>query len=181
MAFLKFLGTRKMIPCKVIPEGNVVTLKFNEPQAEPNLSGFDLFLDMKAEINIGGNAYHGFTTLYRNDEVTAAYNGYQLSNDESVYVAPTLPETGMPELSDEERAAWEMQNQIVEKESQIQRLKVKLSSTDYIIIKLYEYSLAGKTCSEYDIEEEHEKRQALRDEINSLEQELSLLKENNTE
>ena len=90
MAFLKFLETRKMIPCKVMPEGNVVTLKFNEPQDEPKLSGFDLFLDAKAEINIGGNAYHGFTTLYRNDEATAAYNGYQLSNDESVYVAPTL-------------------------------------------------------------------------------------------
>ena len=181
MAFLKFLGTKKMIPCKVIPEGNVVTLKFNEPQDEPKLSGFDLFLDAKAEINIGGNAYHGFTTLYRNDEVTTVYNGYQLSNDGSVYAEPGIPEVIIPELSDEEKAELELQNQIVEKESQIQRLKVKLSSTDYIIIKLYEYSLAGKTCSEYDIEEEHEKRQALRDEINSLEQELSLLKENNTE
>ena len=38
-----------------------------------------------------------------------------------------------------------------------------------------------KTCSDYDIEAEHAERQALRDEINSLEQELALLKENNTE
>ena len=181
MAFLKFLGMKEMISCKVIPEGNVVTLKFNDPQDEPNLNGFDLFLDKKAEINIGGNTYHGFTTLYRNDKVTAAYNGYQLSNDGSVYVEPTIPEASVPELSDEEMAELELQNQIMEKESQIRGLKESLSSTDYIIIKMYEYSLAGKTCSDYDIEAEHAKRQALRDEINSLEQELALLKENNTE
>ena len=181
MAFLRFLGMKEMISCKVIPEGSVVTLKFNDPQDEPNLNGFDLFLDKKAEINIGGNTYHGFTTLYRNDEVTAAYNGYQLSNDGSVYVEPTIPEASVPELSDEEKAELELQNQIMEKESQIRGLKESLSSTDYIIIKMYEYSLAGKTCSDYDIEAEHAERQALRDEINSLEQELALLKGNNTE
>lgn len=181
MAFLKFLGMKEMISCKVIPEGNVVTLKFNDPQDEPNLNGFDLFLDKKAEINIGGNTYHGFTTLYRNDEVTAAYNGYQLSNDGSEYVEPTKPEESIPELSDEEKAELELQNQIIEKESQIRGLKESLSSTDYIIIKMYEYSLAGKICSDYDIKAEHAKRQALRDEINGLEQELTLLKGNNTE
>lgn len=181
MAFLKFLGMKEMISCKVIPEGNVVTLKFNDPQDEPNLNGFDLFLDKKAEINIGGNTYHGFTTLYRNDEVTAAYNGYQLSNDGSVYVEPTKPEESIPELSDEEKAELELQNQIIEKESQIRGLKESLSSTDYIIIKMYEYSLAGKICSDYDIKAENAKRQALRDEINGLEQELALLRESNTE
>ena len=180
MAFLRFLGVKEVISCKVIPEGNVVTLKFNELQDAPNLNGFDLFLDKKAEINIGGNTYHGFTTLYRNDEVTAAYNGYQLSNDGSVY-EPTKPEENIPELSDEEKAELDLRNQIMEKESQIRGLKESLSSTDYIIIKMYEYSLAGKTCSDYDIEAEHAERQALRDEINSLEQELALLKGNNTE
>lgn len=180
MAFLRFLGVKEVISCKVIPEGNVVTLKFNELQDAPNLNGFDLFLDKKAEINIGGNTYHGFTTLYRNDEVTAAYNGYQLSNDGSVY-EPTKPEENIPELSDEEKAELDLRNQIMEKESQIRGLKESLSSTDYIIIKMYEYFLAGKTCSDYDIEAEHAERQALRDEINSLEQELTLLKGSNTE
>ena len=94
---------------------------------------------------------------------------------------PTIPEASVPELSDEEKAELELQNQIMEKESQIRGLKESLSSTDYIIIKMYEYSLAGKTCSDYDIEAEHAERQALRDEINSLEQELALLKGNNTE
>lgn len=182
MAYLRFLESGVTIPCRVIPEGKtIVTLKFETSQTEPNLNGFDLFLDKKAEIDIGGNTYHGFTTLYRNDEVTAAYNGYQLSNDGSVYTEPTIPEASVPELSDEEKAELELQNQIMEKESQIRGLKESLSSTDYIIIKMYEYSLAGKTCSDYDIEAEHAERQALRDEINSLEQELALLKGNNTE
>lgn len=180
MAFLRFLGMKEMISCKVIPEESVVTLKFNDPQDEPNLNGFDLFLDKKAKINIGGNTYHGFTTLYRNDEVTAAYNGYQLSNDGSVY-EPTKPEESIPELSNEEKAELELRSQIIEKESQIRGLKESLSSTDYIIIKMYEYSLAGKICSDYDIEAEHAKRQELRDEINSLEQELALLRGSNTE
>lgn len=181
MAYLRFLGMKEMISCKVIPEGNVVTLKFNDPQDEPNLNGFDLFLDKKAEINIGGNTYHGFTTLYRNDEVTAAYNGYQLSNDGSEYVEPTKQEESIPELSDEEKAELELRNKIIEKESQIRGLKESLSSTDYIIIKMYEYSLAGKICNDYDIESEHAKRQELRDEINILEQELALLRGSNTE
>ncbi|MCM1104502.1 MAG: hypothetical protein NC409_10405 [Clostridium sp.] len=70
-----------------------MTLQF-PPGAEPekNTGGFRLYLDEKMEHDIGGDSYLGFTTIYRDDETTVAYNGYQLSNDGSVYVAPPPPE-----------------------------------------------------------------------------------------
>ena len=89
MAYVRFLGdeaTRKAI---VIPNEteNIVTLKF-EGEKEINTSGFNLFLDEDCEVDIGGDSYHGYTTMYRNDETTEEYNGYQLSNDGSVYIPP---------------------------------------------------------------------------------------------
>lgn len=54
-------------------------------------------------------------------------------------------------------------------EEQIAELKKQLDSTDYKIIKCSEYQLAGVELP-YDIAELHAQRQALRDEINELEQ-----------
>ena len=54
---------------------------------------------------------------------------------------------------------------------QIRKMKDELSSSDYKIIKAYEFSLVGKEC-EYDIKALHEQRQLLRDKINELEAEL---------
>ena len=56
------------------------------------------------------------------------------------------------------------------KAQRIAELKAQLSSTDYKIIKCSECSLAGEELP-YDITELHTSRQALRDEINELEQE----------
>lgn len=89
MAYLKFLGSKDLIRCTVVPSGNIVTVKF--PSGETpvvDICGFRLYLDVKGEMDIGGDSYTGYTTVYRNDEVTAAYNGYQLSNDGSVYIEP---------------------------------------------------------------------------------------------
>ena len=100
MAYLKFLDSKTLLKCTVVPAGNnIVTLKFPD-SVTVDTSGFDLFLDAQGEHDIGGDSYHGFTTMYRNDEETAKYNGYQLSNDGSVYedqpqptpVEPTLDE-----------------------------------------------------------------------------------------
>lgn len=100
MAYLKFLDSKTLLKCTVVPAGNnIVTLKFPD-SVTVDTSGFDLFLDAQGEHDIGGDSYHGFTTVYRNDEETAKYNGYQLSNDGSVYedqpqptpVEPTLDE-----------------------------------------------------------------------------------------
>lgn len=58
------------------------------------------------------------------------------------------------------------------KERRIAELKAQLNGTDYKIIKCSECSLAGKPLP-YDILELHTQRQAIRDEINELEQQLS--------
>ena len=54
---------------------------------------------------------------------------------------------------------------------QIQTLKTSLSSTDYKIIKCSEAQLLGEELP-YDIASLHAERQALRDKINELEQQL---------
>ena len=87
MAYIKFKDSENLIQCIVHPVGtNIITLQFPDAESiEVNTSGLDVFLDPKGKKNIGGDAYEDFTTLYRNDDVTAEYNGYQLSNDGSVY------------------------------------------------------------------------------------------------
>ena len=56
------------------------------------------------------------------------------------------------------------------KQLRISELKSELASTDYKIIKCSECSLAGVDLP-YDIVELHAQRQAIRDEINELEEE----------
>lgn len=82
------------VQCTVIPQGNtIVTLQFPRGDEQIiNTSGFKLYLDAEMQHDIGGDSYAGYTTVYRNDEETARYNGYQLSNDGSVYIAPPPPE-----------------------------------------------------------------------------------------
>ena len=85
--YIKFLNSNLPIKCSVVPNGNVVTLKFKD-KVVVNTSGFRCYLDKKCEYDISGDSYVGFTTIYRDDEETAKYNGYQLSNDGSVWVKP---------------------------------------------------------------------------------------------
>ena len=54
---------------------------------------------------------------------------------------------------------------------EIADIKEQLNATDYKIIKASEYNLAGLEC-EYDIQELHIQRQALRDRINELEESI---------
>lgn len=53
-------------------------------------------------------------------------------------------------------------------QEQIKSLKFQLTSTDYQIIKCYEYSLVGMELP-YDVETLHEEREALREQIRELE------------
>lgn len=89
MAYIKFADSNTLVQGTVIPEsnGNIVTLKFKD-NVVVDTSGFEVYLDADKVHKIG--VYTDFATLYRNDEETAKYNGYQLSNDGSVY-APTTP------------------------------------------------------------------------------------------
>lgn len=90
MAYLKFLNSSEVYKCKVIPQNNIVTLKFDS-EMKVSTAGFDLYLDEACQTDIGVGFYHDFTTIYRNDETTAEYNGYQLSKDGSVYEEPDPP------------------------------------------------------------------------------------------
>lgn len=56
--------------------------------------------------------------------------------------------------------------------SKITALKQEIESSDYQIIKCYEYALCNLP-SPYDVIKLHEERQALRDEINELEASLN--------
>ena len=53
----------------------------------------------------------------------------------------------------------------------IETFEKKLASSDYKIIKCYEYSLAGLDLP-YDINELHAEREAIRDEIRKLEEKV---------
>lgn len=88
--YIKFLNSNLPIKCEVVPSGNIVTLKF-ENKIVVNTNGFHCYLDDKCEYDISGNSYENFTTIYRDDETTEEYNGYQLSNDGSIYKKP-VPE-----------------------------------------------------------------------------------------
>lgn len=89
MSYIKFNDSKNIIECDVSVTGNVATLKFKN-SVVVDTSGFKVYLDKDGDYDIGGNSYMGFTTIYRNDEETEKYNGYQLSNDGSVYRAPVL-------------------------------------------------------------------------------------------
>lgn len=61
-------------------------------------------------------------------------------------------------------------NRVKSAKEQINELKAQLSATDYKIIKCSECQLVGKEMP-YDVATLHEERQAIRDQINQLEQE----------
>lgn len=132
--------------------------------------GFEIYTD--SDLLLGD--YSSFTTLYSELD-----GEYLYSNDGSVYVEPEPyippipPSPYIP--TEEELAEIERQNNIAEINSQIESLKLQISSTDYIIIKVSECSFVGKECEEYDMIAIHAERQLIRDKINALEKELEVL------
>lgn len=114
MAYLKFLNSSEVYKCKVIPQDNIVTLIFDSDMKVSD-AGFDLYNDEACQTDIGAGFYHDFKTIYRNDETTSEYNGYQLSKDGSIYVeskpyVPTLEEIKAQKISEMET----VKNQIIE-------------------------------------------------------------------
>jgi len=84
VAYIKHEG--KIHKVRVSPQGNVVTLAFLSGEPVIITDGFNVHLDPECKMMIG--KYPDYKTIYRNDEETALYNGYQLSNDGSIYVPP---------------------------------------------------------------------------------------------
>lgn len=64
---------------------------------------------------------------------------------------------------------------ILIKRLEINKLKKELAENDYKIIKLYEYSLSGKNAP-YNAQEIHTENEAKRQQINTLEAEITNLK-----
>lgn len=165
MAFIQYINSTEIVEALVLPiSENIVRITSD---VTPLFEGFYLFLDKEGNYPLDKGEYAEYKTLYRVGE-----GWYELSNDGSVYKDPleVIPE----ELSEEQKAELEKRKQIADISSQISSLKMLISDTDYQIIKTYEYSLVGKE-SEYDIESLHKERQALRDKINELEEQLAEL------
>ena len=129
MAYIKFLGDTVAYKATVIPENHIVTLKF-EKEVVLNNSGFNVYLDEKCEYDIGGTKYQRFTTVYRNDSETEKYNGYQLSDNGTVYVEPEpLPEPEPQEPTLEELKEMKISEMNSEQQKVIRDgIDVKLSS-----------------------------------------------------
>lgn len=88
MAYLKFLDSKNIIQCVVKKvSSNVVSISFAD-KIVIDTSGFHLYMDAECKNDIGGTTYEKFKTIYRNDEETSKINGYQLSDDGSVYSEP---------------------------------------------------------------------------------------------
>lgn len=87
MAYIRYKDLDKTIKANVVPiSEHVVSVEFAE-EKEVNTSGFYVFLDDECTVDIGGESYVGFSTIYRETE-----NGCEYSDDGSVYVEPTYPE-----------------------------------------------------------------------------------------
>lgn len=119
--YIKFDDSNNMVECEVSVSGNVATLKFKD-SVIVDTSGFHVYLDAAGDYDIGGKSYERFITIYRNDEETAKYNGYQLSNDGSTYVEPVEPEPiPEPEPEPPEPTLEEVKAQKVAEMNQVQQ------------------------------------------------------------
>ena len=114
---------------------------------EINTSGFKLYLDPDCKYPLDQGEYEAYTTLYRKGD-------------------------NWHELSDDEKAELARQRQISQLTAQIADLKARIAASDYKVIKTYEYALLGEQTG-YDMEAVHAERQALRDQINTLETQLA--------
>lgn len=133
---------------------------------EINTSGFKLYLDPDCKYPLDQGEYEAYTTLYRKGD-----NWHELSDDGSVYTEPEVAPVQL-ELTEEEKAELARQRQLSQLTAQIADLKARIAASDYKVIKTYEYALLGEQTG-YDMEAVHAERQALRDQINTLETQLA--------
>ena len=161
MGYIKYKN-KKTVTKVNVSEENPHVIRITGDNLTVNTNGFRLYLDADCKHPLDNGEYEEYTTLYRKGD-----GWYELSNDGSVYTEPV-----QPELTEEELAEMARQQQISQMTAQINDLKDRIAASDYKIIKTYEYALLGEQ-TEYDIEEVHAERQALRDLINSLETQLT--------
>ena len=164
MGYIKFKN-KKTVQLVVVSEESPHVIRLTGDNLVVNTNGFRLYLDAECKYPLDNGEYAAYTTLFREGD-----GWYELSNDGSVYIEPVAPVQHEP--TEEELAEQARQQQISQLTVQIDGLKAQIAASDYKIIKTYEYALLGEQ-TEYDIETVHAERQALRDQINTLETKLS--------
>lgn len=165
MGYIKFKN-KETTQLVVVSEESPHVIRITGDNLTVNTNGFRLYLDAECKYPLDNGEYAEYTTLFREGD-----GWYELSNDGSVYTEPEIAPV-QPELTEEEKAELARQQQISQVIAQIDDLKARIAASDYKIIKTYEYTLLGEQ-TEYDIEEVHAERQALRDQINTLETQLA--------
>ena len=169
MGYIKFKN-KKTVQLVVVSEESPHVIRITGDNLVVNTNGFRLYLDAECKYPLDNGEYAAYTTLFREGD-----GWYELSDDGSVYTEPEVAPV-QPELTEEEKVELARQQQISQVITQIDDLKARIAASDYKIIKTYEYTLLGEQ-TEYDIEAVHAERQALRDQINTLETQLSDLTE----
>ena len=168
MGYIKFKN-KETVSKVIVSEESPHVIRITGDNLVVNTNGFRLYLDADCKYPLDNGEYAAYTTLYRKGD-----GWYELSDDGSVYIEPVEPVH--PEPTEEELAEQARQQQISQVIAQIDDLKARIAASDYKIIKTYEYTLLGEQ-TEYDIEAVHAERQALRDQINTLETQLADLTE----
>ena len=168
MGYIKFKN-KENVSKVIVSEESPHVIRITGDNIIVNTDGFRLYLDADCKYPLDNGEYAAYTTLYRKGD-----GWYELSDDGSVYIEPVEPV--QPEPTEEELAEYARQQQISQVIAQIDDLKARIAASDYKIIKTYEYTLLGEQ-TEYDIEAVHAERQALRDQINTLETQLADLTE----
>ena len=164
MSYIKFKN-KKTVSKVIVSEESPHVIRITGDNITVNTDGFRLYLDEGCKYPLDNGEYAAYTTLYRKGD-----GWYELSDNGSVYVEPVAPV--QPEPTEEELAEMARQEQIRQVTAQINDLKEQIAASDYKVIKTYEYTLLGEQ-TEYDMEAVHAERQALRDQINSLETKLA--------
>ena len=168
MGYIKFKN-KETVSKVIVSEESPHVIRITGDNIIVNTDGFRLYLDADCKYPLDNGEYAAYTTLYRKGD-----GWYELSDDGSVYIEPVEPV--QPDPTEEELAEQARQQQISQVIAQIDDLKARIAASDYKIIKTYEYTLLGEQ-TEYDIEAVHAERQALRDQINTLETQLADLTE----
>lgn len=167
MAYIKFKN-KETVQQVIVSEKSPHVIRITGDDLKVNTDGFRLYLDRDCKYPMDNGEYEAYTTLYREGE-----GWYDLSNDGSVYTEPEVAPV-QPEPTEEELAEQSRQEQVRQLTAQINDLKDRIAASDYKIIKTYEYTLLGEQ-TEYDMETVHAERQNLRDQINTLETQLTEL------
>lgn len=170
MSIVKFEKDGSVHKCKLIRCSNCIVEIFLNDNIENNVLTSGFVILNENNFTVQGN-YKSYTTLYQSFEDSDRH--YKLSNDGSVYVAPEPVSEQEPYVPTKEELELQEKNQKIDNLNfQISILKKQLTSSDYKIIKSYEYYLVDKEI-EYDIDALHAERDDLRKQINALEQELN--------